>query len=128
MQVPGRAEILEAPDRGAVLTRAALGAAARLGLTGRDLALALGVSEPTVSRMRKGAHVLEEGSKPFELAALLVRLFRSLDAITGGDEGVARAWMRSRNEALRSVPAEQIASITGLVDVVQYLDARRAPL
>jgi plasmid maintenance system antidote protein VapI len=117
-----------ASDRGAVLTRAALNAAERLGLSGRELAQALGVSEPTISRMRNGAYILEERTKPFELAALLVRLFRSLDAITGGDETVARAWMRAENTALEARPVDRIPTITGLIDVVQYLDARRATL
>lgn len=117
-----------APDRGGVLTRATVAAGVRLGLTGRELGAALGISEPTVSRMKNGAYTLEEGTKPFELAALIVRLFRSLDAIVGGDEAVARTWMRAENTALGARPAERISSITGLIDVVQYLDARRAPL
>lgn len=117
-----------APDRGAVLTRAVLDAATRLGLSGRELGQALGLSEPTISRMRNGTYLLESGSKSFELAALVVRLFRSLDAITGGDEAVARAWMRADNAALEATPAGKLSTITGLIDVVQYLDARRAPL
>lgn len=116
------------PDRGGVLTRATLNAGSRLGLSGRELGQALGLSEPSVSRMKNGAYLLETGTKPFELAALLVRLFRSLDAITGGDEGVSRAWMRTENTALQARPVELISTITGLIDVVQYLDARRAPL
>ena len=35
--------------------------------------------------MNKDEFWLEENSKTFELGALFVRLFRSLDAITGGD-------------------------------------------
>lgn len=116
------------PDRATVLTRAVLAAASRLGMTGRELSMALGISEPTVSRMKSGAYRLEVGSKSYELAALVVRLFRSLDAITGGDEAVARAWMRAANSAFDAAPADRISSITGLIDVVQYLDARRAPI
>ena len=116
----------EKPEKGFVLTKAAVNAADRLGLTARALASVIGVSEPTVSRMKTGQFLLEEGSKPYELAALLVRLFRSLDAITGGDETVARAWLNGPNTALEAVPAEKIVAITGLTDVVAYLDARRA--
>lgn len=115
-------------DRGAVLAKATLRAAARLGLTGRQLGEILGVSEATVSRLRRGEAVLEEGTKPFELAALLVRAFRSLDAIGGGDEVVCRAWVAAPNEALGATPLARMASVQGLVDVVAYLDARRAPL
>jgi transcriptional regulator with XRE-family HTH domain len=126
MQNPSTHNI--APERGAVLTKAAIRAAERLDLSGRLLADVLGVSEAQVSRFRNGEAALAERSKSFELAALLVRVFRSLDAITGGDEGVARAWMRAPNAALAARPADRILSAQGLVDVVTYLDARRAPL
>jgi len=117
-----------APDRNAVLTKAVLRAAERLELSGRQLAEIVGVSEATVSRLKRGEAMLEAGSKPFELAALLVRAFRSLDAITGGDEAVARVWMAATNTALGARPVERMATIQGLVDVTTYLDARRAPV
>lgn len=120
--------VTQASERGLVLTKATLRAAERLGLSARQLARIVGVSEPTVSRMKRGEALLEDGSKPFELAALLVRAFRSLDAITGGDEAVARAWMAAPNLALGAPPAQRIASVQGLVDVVTYLDTRRAPI
>lgn len=119
---------LASPARGPVLGKAVLSAAERLGLTARAMARVIGVSEPTLSRMKHGSLALEDGSKPFELAALFVRLFRSLDAVTGGDERVARAWMQAENLALGGVPAQKITSVQGLCDVVAYLDARRAPL
>lgn len=115
-----------AVQEGAVLAKAVVRAGERLGLNGRVLGAVVGVSEPTVSRLRKGEFVLERGSKPFELAVLLVRLYRSLDAIVGGDEGVARAWLRNNNIALGGKPLERIQTISGLVDVIAYLDARRA--
>ncbi len=116
----------DAPSESAVLGKAVLAAADRLGLSGRIVARVIGVSEPTLSRIRAGASALERGSKSFELAVLFVRLFRSLDAITGGDERVAKAWMGNANTALGGVPAERILTIAGLLDVIAYLDARRA--
>lgn len=121
-------QIARNPEAGAVLTKAALRAADRLGLSGRQLADIVGVSEATVSRWKRGESLLEPGSKPFELAALLVRTFRSLDAITGGDEAVARRWLAAPNTALAARPVERITQVQGLVDVTTYLDARRAPL
>lgn len=109
-----------------VVTKATVAAAERLGLSARTLAGVVGVSEASVSRMKRLDHLLEKGTKPFELALLLIRLFRSLDAITGGDEQVARAWLKNRNTALSGIPAEKILSISGLTDVLAYLDARRA--
>ena len=121
-------QIARSPEAGAVLTKAALRAADRLGLSGRQLADIVGVSEATVSRWKRGDSLLEPGSKPFELAALLVRTFRSLDAITGGDEAVARRWLAAPNTALAARPVERMTQVQGLVDVTTYLDARRAPL
>jgi hypothetical protein len=116
----------ERPDRARVITKAVLAAAQRLGINSRALGMVLGLSEPTISRMKSGEYTLATGSKAYELAVLLVRMFRSLDAITGGDEKVTRAWMGNSNTALEGTPAEKIRTITGLFDVVAYLDARRA--
>jgi Protein of unknown function (DUF2384) len=117
----------DAPDRGTVLTKAVIRAADRLGIHDRLLAEVIGVSEAQISRFRSGAS-LAERTKPFELAALLVRAFRSLDAIVGGDEGAARSWLNAQNLALGACPVERITSVQGLTDVVAYLDARCAPL
>ncbi|MGN8152262.1 MbcA/ParS/Xre antitoxin family protein [Agrobacterium sp. 22094] len=117
-----------ASHEGRVITKAALAASERLGLTAARLSDILGISAPTVSRMKRQDFCLEPGSKPFELAVLLIRVFRSLDAIVGGDDTVSRAWLQNHNDALAGVPAEKLTSITGLLDVLSYLDARRAPL
>ncbi len=117
-----------ASQEGRVITKAALAASERLGLTAARLSDILGISAPTVSRMKRQDFCLEPGSKPFELAVLLIRVFRSLDAIVGGDDIVSRAWLQNHNDALVGVPAEKLTSITGLLDVLSYLDARRAPL
>ena len=110
----------------AVVTKAAVRAADRLALSNRLLAEVLGVSEATVSRMGAGTYQLAPASKPLELAVLFVRLFRSLDAIVGGDAAVARAWLRNENTVLGATPLSLIASVSGLVNVVAYLDTRRA--
>jgi hypothetical protein len=115
-------------DRAGVVTKAVLRAAEALGLSARRLAQAIGASEPTISRMRKGNYVLEANGKPFELSVLLIRVFRSLDAIAGGDAAVIRGWMSSENTALGARPIDRIGTIAGLMDVLAYLDARRAPL
>lgn len=108
------------------VTKATVNAAERLGLSARQLSAVLGLSEASVSRMKKLEFRLERGTKPFELALLFIRLFRSLDAITGGDETVARHWLRNANSVLAGVPVEKIVTISGLTDVLAYLDARRA--
>ena len=114
------------PEAGAVITKAAIRAADQLGVTARILATVIGVSEATVSRMKRGEFGLEPGTKPFELAVLFIRLFRSLDAITGGDDKVAASWLANPNTALDARPIEKLQTVSGLVDVIAYLDARRA--
>lgn len=113
-------------EDGAVATKAVLRAAGKLGLPNRVLGSIIGVSEATVSRMGSGTYVLTPGDKPFELAVLVIRLFRALDAIVDGDEAVAAAWLRADNLALGATPLTLIQSVTGLVHVLGYLDARRA--
>lgn len=113
-------------SEGTVLTKAALRAAERLQISATILACIIGQSEATVSRMRSGRLTLEAGTKPFEIALLFVRLYRSLDAIVGGDDAVSAKWLRSQNLALGAIPAQKIKTIAGLFDVLAYLDSRRA--
>jgi hypothetical protein len=111
---------------GAVVTKAVLRAAGRLAVSNRVLSRILGLSEASVSRMGSGTFALTPGDKAFELGMMFVRLFRSLDAIVGGDDEAARGWLGQENTALGGVPRELIQSLAGLVNVVGYLDARRA--
>ena len=113
-------------DQAAVLTKATLRAATRLGLTNKLLATVIGVSDATVSRMRSGHYTLQCGQKSSELAVLFVRLYRSLDAIVGGDDAVAGSWLKNRNTVLDAEPLALIQTVPGLMNVIQYLDARRA--
>lgn len=110
----------------ALVTKAVLRAAGRLGLSNRVLSRVLGVSEATVSRMGSGAYILAPRDKSYEIALLFIRLFRSLDAIVGGDDASARSWIMSENTALGGVPLEQVQTLPGLINTLGYLDARRA--
>ena|SRR5437016_1457397 len=124
--LPTKPRPVSVADQAAVLTKATLRAATQLGLTNKLLAAVIGVSEATVSRMRSGDYALQRGQKSFELAVLFVRLYRSLDAIVGGDDAVAGTWLKSRNTTLGAEPLVLIQTVSGLMNVIQYLDARRA--
>lgn len=116
----------EALDEARVVGKAVLHAADLLDLKNAVLANVLGLSQATMSRLKTGDFTLDPTSKAFELAVLIVRLFRGLDAIVGGDTAAARSWMNTENKALHDKPISLIKTISGLMQAVQYVDARRA--
>ena len=115
-------------ERAQVLTKAVLRTADALGLKNAELAEIIGVSAPTVTRLRQGKAVLGPNDKAFELGALLVRLYRGLASIVGGDDNSARTWLRGPNTALGAAPIDRLKSVSGLTDTVRYVDARRASI
>ena len=119
---------LPTPDPALVLAKAAGRATGLLGLSGAALARVIGMSEPTISRVLRGERAIDPKSKEGELAALLVRVYRSLDALVGNDAAQRIAWMTSFNRDLGGVPRELIQTAQGLVATLSYLDGMRAPL
>jgi hypothetical protein len=122
-----RAEPAKQPAPEVVLTKALLRAAGLLDLSSAALARILGVSEASVSRLASGSRSVDPRSKEGELALLLVRVYRSLDALVGTDPAQRKAWLHSHNRALNGRPADLIQRADGLVGVLAYLDAMRAP-
>lgn len=106
-----------------------LDAADALGLSREQLAHTIGVSVPTIARMKRGAPI--PGNKPFEMALLLIRIYRALYALVGGDLHAMRHWMATPNKhfsqqsGLPRIPADMIQGIEGLTQVLWYLDAMR---
>jgi hypothetical protein len=109
----------------AVLSKATVRAADRLGLRQGDLAQVLGLSAATASRLWAGSWQLAAHSKAWELATAFLRIYRSLAAITGGGTQEMRDWLHSGNRTLGGEPAERIRSAEGLISVLHYLDAVR---
>ena len=114
-------------DRSVVLGKATARASEALGLTGKALAQAVGFSEATISRVLNGERGIDPTSKEGELSLLLVRVFRSLDALVGGDGAKRRLWMTTYNSALNGIPLDLIRTAEGLVRTLAYLDGMRAP-
>ena len=115
------------PQEEVVMTKAVQRAGEALRLKQWELGEVLGLSEAKVSRLGTATQ-LDPRRKEFELAKLFLRLYRSLDALVGGDDAKAALWLRARNHYLGDVPAEAIKSVEGLTSVVHYLDAMRGPL
>ncbi len=80
-----------------------------------------------MSRLNRGRGI-DPSSREGEVALLFLRMYRSLDALVGGDDSHARAWLHAENDHLGGVPAARIGRIEGLMDVLQYLDAMRGRL
>jgi len=116
-----------APDPLATLTKAVSRAAGRLGLTQKELAGILGVSPASMSRLGRGRQISPQ-TKEGELALLFLRVFRSLDALLGGDAEKGRRWLRADNHHLGAAPADLLQTVSGLVHVSEYLDAMRGQL
>jgi len=111
----------------AVLSKAVVRASTALGLSQKDLAAIIGVSEATASRLHRGRPVPPE-TKEGELALLLLRVYRGLATLVGGRDDLARAWMHAPNDHLGGVPAERVRTAAGLVGVAAYLDGMRGKL
>ena len=115
-----------ATKRSVVLTKATIRVADQLDLGQGALAKILGISAPTVSRMFKGKWLIAENdSKTWELAVMLVRVFRSLGAMVGGNEEHVKEWFHAENTHLGGTPADLASTIEGLTNVARYLDAMR---
>lgn len=106
-------------DSAAVLAKAVQRAGKALGLNATQVGAIVGRDRGSI---RRG---IEPESKPGELGLVLVRLYRSLYALMGGDPEAIRHWMGTMNRHTGGVPAEQILTVAGLLRVVEYLDAIR---
>ncbi|MCY1269310.1 Helix-turn-helix domain protein [compost metagenome] len=113
----------ERADADAVLAKAVLAAREQLAMTQQEMASILGVDRSAVSRW-KGAGVRTD-SKTGELALLLVRIYRALFALFGGNLDDMRHFLRTENRHLGGVPLQMMTQVQGLVQVVEYLDAIR---
>ncbi len=116
------------PQSAEVLAKATARSATLLGLSGAALARTIGLSEATVSRIVNGGKPIRPDSKEGELSLLLVRVFRSLDALVGNDDRKRLAWMNSHNDALGGRPLVLVQKAEGLVATLNYLDGMRAPI
>jgi hypothetical protein len=113
-------------NEAAIVTKAVTRASDNLKIPNRILGSIIGLSEPTISRLKNGTYILKRAEKAFELSVLFIRLYRSLTAIVGGDDTIAQSWLNNYNTALHANPIDRIQSVNGLIDVINYLDARRA--
>ena len=124
------AGIVDAPDMPRLLSEAVARIAEFWRLSDVRLGSVLGLSAPTVSRLRGGSWWLEPGSKPFELAEHLLCLFHSLDSWLGQDDVAARSWLALMVGDAESRSGEHAPRVdrhvARLLRAVDYVDALRA--
>ena len=108
------------PQPGTVLTRALVQAGKQLGLTQAELGIVVGRDRTALSR---GS--IEPDTKTGELALLLIRAYRSLHVLVGGEPAQMKHWMHTENLHVGGVPAALVRTVPGLIRVVEYLDAIR---
>ncbi len=113
--------IPELPNRKRVLTKALISMVMILQLSHKELSAIVGLSESTCRRLFKSKSTLiNPKSKEGQLALLLLRLYRNLDVLFGGNVNQCRLWLRSHNKHLNGVPLDLIKTIEGLVFVIHY--------
>ena len=106
-------------DEHTVLSKAVLNAGKALGLSQADLGKVVGRDRTSIARG------VDPHSKSGELALLLIRCYRSLYVLVGGQAEAMRHWMRTQNLHTGGVPGEQVKTVQGLNQVLTYLDAIR---
>ncbi len=110
-----------------VLCKALLSTQQQLELSQTELGQSIGLDRSSISRLQKRG-TLKPDSKPGELATYLIRIYRALYVLMGGDHATMRHWMETNNRHLQAVPKQLIASAEGLVRVMHYLDAMRGKI
>lgn len=118
------AQLSPSLDASDVLAKALLSAREQLGLTQQELADVVGVHRTAITRWQDNGSLRPE-SKTGELALLLIRVYRTLFALFGGDLQNMRHFLRTANLHLGGVPLQLMVQVQGLVRVVEYLDAIR---
>lgn len=113
------AQAIPQPDPSVTLAKAFLNAGEALGMTRTQLGQVVGRDRTSLARG------IDPNAKPGELALMLIRCYRGLYALVGGDPGAMRHWMHTPNRHVQGVPVDLVQTVPGLNRVLDYLDAMR---
>ena len=98
-----------------------------LQLSNEDLSSIIKVHRNTLGRQLKNKGI-DPKSAEGELSILLIRVYRSLFALNGGNNEAIRHWLNTDNHHIQGVPIEHMKNILGLTKIVNYLDAIRGKI
>ncbi|MCA0403883.1 MAG: XRE family transcriptional regulator, partial [Proteobacteria bacterium] len=76
-----------------VLTKALSNMSKFYSLTGKDLSQIIGLSESTITRLGQDKKLISPHTKEGEIVLLLLRIYRSLNAIVGNNHEKAKLWL-----------------------------------
>lgn len=108
-----------------LITEAYTAAGRELGLTLKQMAAVIGVSEPAMKNYSRGSATISS-RKSRELSLGFIRVYRALFAILGGNREQLQHWMKTPNRHFNNqVPSELAATYQGLAQLNVYLDAMR---
>ena len=113
-------------SQSAVLFKAFNNACQELGVNKSLAGKIIGINRSTLSRKEGPGLAIE--SKSSELSLHFIRLYRSLFAISGGDQAFMRHWFTTANSALGGKPIDLVQTVVGLIQTNDYLDAMRGKI
>jgi len=112
-------------EKTAIISKAVCRAADFWGINNQQLCGILGLSNSSVSRLRRNQFFISKNSKEWELAVLFLRVYRGLDAYMGGHLDNEKSWLNASNAALSGTPIKLMQTVEGLANLVQYVDCIR---
>ncbi len=110
-------------DDKVIVSTALKNATDSLGLSQSDLASILMIDKSTLSRSLKNG--IEPYSLKGQVSLLIIRMYRSLFALSGDNKKFMQHFLQTPNKAFGIKPLELVKTLDGLVQVNQYLDAMR---
>lgn len=115
---------ISGPERDTVVRKALMNVGKMLDIAPDVLGAIVGRNKSSLYR----ANGLKADSKHGELALVLIRCYRALYALMGGNEEAMRHWFHTHNHHTAGVPIEQVQSLEGLMSVSRYLDGIRGKI
>lgn len=112
-------------DTKAVLTKALGRSQAIIGMDNQVMASILGINRTTLARHYQ-SQSLDPAQNAGRIAAIVLRIYRAVYTLMGGDEEHIRHWFSTPNHAFAGrSPMDAMKKLDGLVSVAQYCDAMR---
>ena len=115
------------PDESHVLAVAVEKLKDILGLSSEELSQIIRVHRNTLSRQLKNREMNPQSTEG-ELAILLIRVYRALYALNGGNTDAIKHWLHTYNHHIQAIPLDSMKNFLGLSKVVNYLDAIRGKI